>query len=812
MVDFTVSPEVVNGVFATAKSDGRQRLVVDARPANQVWGDAPELDLPSPDLLAGLELPPGKKLLAAKVDLDNYYHRLALPQWMWPFFALPPVRAAEVGMGDAFGDKTMIFPCCTTLPMGWSHSAYLAQKAHENLLDVATELRPADRIKRDTDLRLDRPRHLVYIDDLVLVGLEEHASALKRLQSAYCTAMSLFSLPHKPSKLVLPTSCGVKCIGVELHGDDRTAGVAPTELTALANTTTALLRRGHCTGLQLSTVVGSWSWAFLARRASFAVFSSVYRFIEAAGRRRFQIWPSVARELQMAAHLAPLLFTDLSAQWFPKTVATDASSEGQGVVAVQMQQDKQSYMSRAPLPAWWLKPENREGCRELHPYLQGARWRTIVSSRWAHEEHINILEARALTTAVKWAISSPSSLGARLLLWSDSTVVVGAARKGRSSAFRLLAILRSLAALLLSTGINAYFNWIPTEKNPADGPSRRFKFDSTLGFPGEGPARFLFPLAFSDNTRRKYTRCVRDFVAWLDRNRASPASVADLDENLCDYFHDLYLTGAGTRRSTAEATISGLAMFLPELKRALPMAALALRGWRREVPSVPHPPLTWDLAVAIAVHMATTGLFNLGVGVLLAFECYLRVGELVTLSRRDVIMAGDLRLGGDYHGTALRLARTKTGKNQEVEVRCPQVTALLRTVLESTPKHRSALLFPVSTSTFRRYFKSSCAALGLSPCYVPHSLRHGGATRDYLRRLPLEEILRHGRWTSTKSARHYIQMGKALLIATDCPRSIVNLAAELATDVVGSLALAQRHFVVVGESPRLPRPPGEASP
>ena len=64
----------------------------------------------------------------------------------------------------------------------------------------------------------------------------------------------------------------------------------------------------------------------------------------------------------------------------------------------------------------------------------------------------------------------------------------------------------------------------------------------------------------------------------------------------------------------------------------------------------------------------------------------------------------------------------------------------------------SARLFPYSTSTFRKHFKAACSDLGLSSDYVPHSLRHGGATHDHARGLPLEDILRHGRWASVKSA------------------------------------------------------------
>jgi len=37
-------------------------------------------------------------LYVAKVDLDNFYHRLRIPVWMQQYFALPPVPAAAFGL------------------------------------------------------------------------------------------------------------------------------------------------------------------------------------------------------------------------------------------------------------------------------------------------------------------------------------------------------------------------------------------------------------------------------------------------------------------------------------------------------------------------------------------------------------------------------------------------------------------------------------------------------------------------------------------------------------------------------------------
>ena len=82
-------------------------------------------------------------------------------------------------------------------------------------------------------------------------------------------------------------------------------------------------------------------------------------------------------------------------------------------------------------------------------------------------------------------------------------------------------------------------------------------------------------------------------------------------------------------------------------------------------------------------------------------------------------------------------------------------------------------MFPVTSSVFRSRFKAACATLGLSPLYVPHSLRHGAATRDHFERnISMEDILLRGRWASSKSARRYIQSGPALRMSVRVPPQV----------------------------------------
>ena len=67
MVSFTTTPKIVNGCFATEKSDGLLRFLFDGRPTNALWIPSPKVRLPGPDLLARLEVPEGGEGLCLQV-------------------------------------------------------------------------------------------------------------------------------------------------------------------------------------------------------------------------------------------------------------------------------------------------------------------------------------------------------------------------------------------------------------------------------------------------------------------------------------------------------------------------------------------------------------------------------------------------------------------------------------------------------------------------------------------------------------------------------------------------------------------------
>lgn len=482
MLTFTTEPKAVNGYFAVPKDEQSDRLIIDCRPANAFFVDSPAVSLPTPDLIAQLRAPLGRPLYVSKLDISDCYHRLVVPRWMSEYFALPAVPTSLFpGLAERFGSNSRVYPCLRTLPMGFSHSVFLAQTVHEHLAETETGLRREDRVMRGNDTGLDRLRYHLYIDDAAFISTSR--SECRRALEAHIRTLNSRGLDVKPSKVVPPSCEGVDVVGVELHGRDGSFGLAPAKLRRLCSATIRLLERGSATGLELSVLLGRWTWAILPVRPAFAIFCSVYRFIEVAA-SEYTLWPSVKRELELVLSLAPLLWVDMRTQVSSTVVATDSSSFALGVTYAEVEDVQEVFegesgamVSPAGLSADGLDDQQvvqssfALGAAGLHQ-VSHLRWKTAVSSRWRRSEHINVLECRAVLTALRWLLSRPSLIGRRVLLLSDSAVAVAALNKGRSSSYPLLRCLRAMSALLLASGTRLMVRWIPSSANPADAPSR----------------------------------------------------------------------------------------------------------------------------------------------------------------------------------------------------------------------------------------------------------------------------------------------------------------------------------------------------
>lgn len=512
MLAFTDCPLAVNGVFCVEKDTDTDRVIIDARPANRLFVESPHVDLVNPSHLVQVQIPSGTPVHVGKSDLSNFYHHLAMPSWMQPFFCLPallPEELRSIGLDpDTCGGK---FPMCITLPMGFSHAVYLAQQAHLHVLYRSNAVRPNDNLlsRPSALLTVSEVTHGVVIDDFFLFALDPHLAhhTFERVLAAYAAAGFMV----KPSKVVAPTTQPVKVIGFEVGGPQALVRLPSDSMLLLLQHTLAVLRRGKCTGLAMAHLVGRWTWCMLLQRPSLAAMQRVYRFIELAGRRRFSLWPSVRRELWLMLGLAPLLCARLDAEVHHRVIASDASQLAAGVVSAALTVGLQENMwplcssrrhaTLQPL----INPERGEGTSTvthfstmidtdlpapakesdlallakvqetstaLYSCVRATRWSRVLSTPWRFKEHINVLELRAVALALHWLLSYPSAMGRRVYLLVDSAVALFSLLKGRSSAPSLLFVLRKISALLLASSVTLLSGWLPSGVNPADGASR----------------------------------------------------------------------------------------------------------------------------------------------------------------------------------------------------------------------------------------------------------------------------------------------------------------------------------------------------
>jgi integrase len=331
----------------------------------------------------------------------------------------------------------------------------------------------------------------------------------------------------------------------------------------------------------------------------------------------------------------------------------------------------------------------------------------------------------------------------------------------------------------------------PVAVSPKQSPQRSTKGRSRTEKPrtiSEGAVRHyrvdLRSASIAQGTKKNYWRAVLRFLDYVIAADEHPSTNAQFDDVLLDWIQSLYEHGNGVGKSIAKNAIHGLCHIMPSLRGHLVKSGQAISGWNKLHQGRSYPPLTWELASLLAVEMRrsnpTSGC-RYAVATVLAFDCLLRVSELVNLKREDIAFEDDPRVGvrpkskkgeGEQNlGAIVVIRRAKTGKNQSVTLRDPQIIALMREMVQST--RPNSYLFPFTAAQYRRTFKRNCAALHLSSLYVPHSLRHGGATR-YRHRLgwSMEDVMQRGRWQSSKSARIYIQAGVALAMSMQVPRGL----------------------------------------
>ena len=469
------------GVFTVLKKyvekgDGTSvpslRLVLDCRRANAGGPAPPACALGSVESLARLELPSGGTVRGYAGDVADYFYKLRLPagfaSYLWladlpwaPFVDFARSKGRDVDGFESFDGLGFICP-----PMGWAYAPYLAQRCLEHVLDVGAEGRLGHRDPAvDVSLGgLGGGAHWEYLDDYgrILVGpsareTEERARAAQVRDRAWLEGAKLDV--HKEQF----GDC-LEVLGCLFDGERRRVVPLAEKFAPLLSAVRHVVsegRRGrHFRPSEVESLLGRMTWVTLVRREVFAVFGDVYTWLR---RRRLRgtegeagpVPPRVLNELATWLALTPLLKAELALPWHPELSLSDAGPEGFGVVCGLV----------PPLVASGIAAGDVCG-------LVRAVDRLAVRGRWRDECPQVEREGRAALLALRRLTRDRSCRSRKVLQGSDAQSVLGALRKGRSSAPGLHACMRAAAACVLFAGLRMTRVWVPSHLNLADGPSR----------------------------------------------------------------------------------------------------------------------------------------------------------------------------------------------------------------------------------------------------------------------------------------------------------------------------------------------------
>ena len=213
--------------------------------------------------------------------------------------------------------------------MGFPWSAFFAQNAGFTQLlksglkpeSAMTDRGPAPVLQLGAD-----PRFYLYIDNAGIVGLEKEG-VTARLHDACETLDSCGLVTHE----VEVSNVETEMLGWRLGCRRKCTSITSKRYYRLRKTLTWLLALPKVPGWMLEAVVGTMTFAGLARRPVLCILHSVYAFMHAHYHCAVPLWDSVREELEAFRGILPLLRSSWTAQWAELVSSSDAGPSGWGI-------------------------------------------------------------------------------------------------------------------------------------------------------------------------------------------------------------------------------------------------------------------------------------------------------------------------------------------------------------------------------------------------------------------------------------------------------------------------------------------------
>ena len=481
---------IVGGLFCVPHKVLSDRLINDRRPLNQREERLGWSNLPAGHMLCQVILERGESIRCSGDDLSNYFYLIQhLPEWTpRNCFGTPVLGKVMPGVGLIPYKK--YYPAFKVVCMGDTNGVDIAQAVHESVLKSVGCLSPAETLVYGKTFPASSTLEGLYIDDHLVFQILPTKNSRQRKR--YRDEELLGASRDRYQQLNLPTSTkkafqkdyDFKAWGTQVTSETGRVGTPYAKIRQIEALTCALVAEGWASKRALQKLLGLFIHPYMHRRELMAIFHHTYLFIEQLPENGLKRIPwYVKDELTAAALLLPFAEANIRTPVSVQISATDASSKMGGRASTITSRvmskllyrfaEKRGEHTRLDWDLHGISPPSRMA--EAPPPVVDAMckhcWTSSQSIRFDRKEHINILELEMVKQEIK-ARTNAQRGGCRVVNLCDSRVVVGAFAKGRSSSRNLNHKLRSCIPWLLASEIHLVNVWVPTDKNPADYPSR----------------------------------------------------------------------------------------------------------------------------------------------------------------------------------------------------------------------------------------------------------------------------------------------------------------------------------------------------
>ena len=514
MVEFRTSATCVITPFFVNKKNGRLRLVLDCRSANELFCAPPDIALAAGYTFGQLEVEAGQTLFTAQSDVKDYFYSIGLPEGLRKFFCLPSVSAAQFSkflpgraQNPDLCESNQVFPVLKVVPMGWSWAMWVAQRIHQHQAELALNTGPEQVLvdgRPPPSLQTGLPVLIPYADNMNICGINKQAVQDAKDRVVKQLRQVKFRVHEEQDATPV-----VQALGFEIDGLRGEVRPLPYKREKLRTTLLWLATRPRISGAAVERVIGHCVHMFMVRREFLSVFRSVYDFKQAHYKSPYKLWRSAAQEFRWAAALLLVCKSDLQRPWCAQATASDACLSGTAVATLNSSAETVRDIGQCR-ELWRFKSKDplnraRDTILKLDPFRDvntvmpvstafedpfqlnldfrhvpqefacSDEWVTRFSSRMTIPEHITLLEGRATLQAIRHKLRTSRNFGLKHLHCGDNLGMVLAFDRGRAKAVPLLICCRKAAAYSVAGDCSFTHRWIPSEWNAADAASRKWE-------------------------------------------------------------------------------------------------------------------------------------------------------------------------------------------------------------------------------------------------------------------------------------------------------------------------------------------------